>query len=360
MNTVSLAMIVRNESKVLARCLDSVKDFVDEIIVVDTGSTDDTKAIAKTYTDKIYDFEWIDDFSAARNFAFSQATSDWVMWLDADDILFGSENLRPVISSLPDNVKCLYWKYIVGKDRYGNTTLEYLRERCVRRDAGFQWNGTIHEALTNRTPFDSLTVDGIYNEHVPDTGISLIKNDRNLSILKKKKSKNTRDLFYLGNEYMDHGNYAKAIETYRQYLEVATWADEMFLACIRMSESYQQLNQLDKAIDAAFAAIKINPTWPHGYFTLAKLYYFKQDWLKVTHWSVIGQQMKVPATAVFMNPMDWCYNWIIYYVNALYQTKQVEAAFNWTQKALSVFPDDAMHLYNYSFFKDVLQLNSEN
>ena len=72
MVSISLCMIVKNEEQVLARCLDSVRGLMDEIIIVDTGSTDQTKAIAAKYTDKIYDFEWISDFAAARNFAFSK------------------------------------------------------------------------------------------------------------------------------------------------------------------------------------------------------------------------------------------------------------------------------------------------
>ena len=80
---VSLCMIVRNEEKVLERCLKSVADIVDEIIIVDTGSIDRTKEIAADYTDKIYDFLWCDDFSAARNFAFSKGTGEYFLWMDA-------------------------------------------------------------------------------------------------------------------------------------------------------------------------------------------------------------------------------------------------------------------------------------
>ena len=71
-------MIVKNEEKHLARCLDTVRDLMDEIIIVDTGSADRTKEIAARYTDRIYDFAWIDDFSAARNFAFSMAGCDYI------------------------------------------------------------------------------------------------------------------------------------------------------------------------------------------------------------------------------------------------------------------------------------------
>ena len=75
MISISLCMIVKNEELVLGRCLDSVKNLMDEIIIVDTGSTDKTKEIASLYTNKIYDFPWINDFAAARNFSFSKAGS---------------------------------------------------------------------------------------------------------------------------------------------------------------------------------------------------------------------------------------------------------------------------------------------
>ena len=86
MTTISLCMIVRDEEAALGRCLESVKDAVEEIIVVDTGSVDRTKEIAARFTDKVYDFVWVDDFAAARNFAFSKATMEYCMWLDAEDV----------------------------------------------------------------------------------------------------------------------------------------------------------------------------------------------------------------------------------------------------------------------------------
>jgi len=85
--SLSVCMIVRNEEHCLARALDSVKDLADELIVVDTGSTDRTKEIARTYTDKIFDFVWRDDFSAARNFSLSKASGDWILVLDADEVI---------------------------------------------------------------------------------------------------------------------------------------------------------------------------------------------------------------------------------------------------------------------------------
>lgn len=94
MITISLCMIVKDEEDVIGRCLDCVKDIMDEIIIVDTGSTDRTKEIVSAYTSNIYDFEWIDDFSAARNYSFSKATKDYIMWLDADDVLLSKDIIK--------------------------------------------------------------------------------------------------------------------------------------------------------------------------------------------------------------------------------------------------------------------------
>ena len=86
---ISLAMIVRNEAEGLARCLSSVAAGVDEIIIVDTGSTDDTIAIARKFTDRVCELRWTDDFAAARQYAFDQATGEWILWLDGDDEFAG-------------------------------------------------------------------------------------------------------------------------------------------------------------------------------------------------------------------------------------------------------------------------------
>ena len=87
MITLSLCMIIKDEELVLDRCLNSICDIVDEIIIVDTGSSDNSKEMAKRYTDNIYDYNWNDDFSEARNFSFEKATKDYILWLDADEIL---------------------------------------------------------------------------------------------------------------------------------------------------------------------------------------------------------------------------------------------------------------------------------
>ena len=101
MASISLCMIVKNEEDVLARCLESVRGFVDEIVIVDTGSQDRTRQVAEKYTDKIYDFPWDDDFSAARNYGLEKATKEYCMWLDADDVILPEEAEKKGMAERP-------------------------------------------------------------------------------------------------------------------------------------------------------------------------------------------------------------------------------------------------------------------
>lgn len=150
MITISLCMIVKNEEKVLARCLDSLDGLMDEIIIVDTGSTDGTKEIASRYTDKIYDFEWIDDFSAARNFAFSKATKEYIYSADADEILMNEnrEKFALLKENLLPEIEIVQMKY--GNQLEFGTVYNFdeeYRPKLFRRLRKFVWEEPVHEAV---------------------------------------------------------------------------------------------------------------------------------------------------------------------------------------------------------------------
>ena len=150
MITVSLCMIVKNEEKILARCLDSYADLMDEIIIVDTGSMDGTKKIAANYTDKIYDFTWIGDFAAARNFAFSKAGMEYIYSADADEVL--DEKNREAFRKLKEtllpeiDIVQMYYANQLAHGTIYNFDRE-LRPKLFKRLRTFQWQGAIHEQV---------------------------------------------------------------------------------------------------------------------------------------------------------------------------------------------------------------------
>lgn len=148
--TVSLCMIVKNEERILRRCLDSVADLMDEIVIVDTGSTDATRAIAAEYTKAVYDFEWVDDFSAARNFAFSRAACDYIYSADADEVLDeeNREKFKRLKETLLPEIEIVQMKY-GGQLRF-NTVYNYdeeYRPKLFRRLREFVWQEPVHETV---------------------------------------------------------------------------------------------------------------------------------------------------------------------------------------------------------------------
>ena len=143
-------MIVKNEERILARCLDSVKDLVDEIVIVDTGSADNTRQIAAGYTDKVYDFAWIDDFSVARNFAFSKATKEYIYSADADEVLSeeNRQRFRRLKETLLPEIEIVQMKY--GNQLQNGTVYNFdeeYRPKLFRRLRSFVWEEPIHETV---------------------------------------------------------------------------------------------------------------------------------------------------------------------------------------------------------------------
>ena len=132
MTTISLCMIVRDEETVLARCLDSVQEIADEIIVVDTGSADRTKQIAAAYG-RVLDFAWCDDFAAARNFSFAQATQEYILWLDADDVIEPADRARflQLKAGLDGTADVVMLPYHTAFDTQGRPVFTYYREAPV-------------------------------------------------------------------------------------------------------------------------------------------------------------------------------------------------------------------------------------
>ncbi|NOU81556.1 glycosyltransferase [Paenibacillus sp. LMG 31459] len=250
MPTISLCMIVRNEEKSLGRCLSSVADIVDEMVIVDTGSTDRTKQIAADFGAHIYDFEWIQDFAAARNYSFSQATCEYILWLDADDVIEETdrERFKALKASLSSEYHSVSMTYILSADDDGKPLVTLRRNRLLRRDCQFQWIGAVHEYVEITPP--TLQSD-VCVTHKKDKEYT----ERNLLIYRKMKAEgqkfSPRDRLYFANELYDHAHYQEALENYKLFLsEGEGWIEDNIQACIRMADSYGALGEKNKQLQS--------------------------------------------------------------------------------------------------------------
>ena len=197
MITISLCMIVKNEERILARCLDSIEDLMDEIVIVDTGSTDRTKAIASRYTDKIYDYEWTGDFAEARNFAFSKAGMEYIYSADADEVMDerNREAFRRLKTTLLPEIDIVQM-YYANQLSHG-TIYNYdkeLRPKLFRRLRTFRWQGAIHEQVElNPVIYDSE----IEIRHMPENN----HKDRDLAAFVRRTGEGDRLYKRLHNIY---------------------------------------------------------------------------------------------------------------------------------------------------------------
>ncbi len=249
MTTISICMIVKNEEMHIARCLDSIAELVDEIVIVDTGSTDKTVEIASGYTAKVYSYPWTDDFSDARNYSFSKATMDYCMWMDADDILEKTERekfLQLKKSLLPDT-DIVMMKYHTAFDENGRPSFSYFRERWIKNCSKYRWVGAVHEVIP---PSGKVIYSDIAICHKK---INAKDPDRNLKIYQKMladgKTLDARQQYYYGRELYYHKQYEEAVSVFEQFLQSTDgWVENKIEACSICANCYDQLGQENSAL----------------------------------------------------------------------------------------------------------------
>ena len=232
MPTISLCMIVKDEEMHIARCLESVADLVDEIIVVDTGSSDRTVEIASQYTTNIYFYPWREDFSEARNYSFSKASMEFCMWMDADDILEETEKDKflQLKQTLSSDVDMVMMKYNTAFDEDGKPSFSYFRERWIRNCSEYRWVGAVHEVIS---PSGNIVYSDIAVSHKK---INAGDPDRNLKIYQKAlaegKTLEPRQQYYYGRELYYHKQYEEAVSVLEQFLlSEEGWIENKIEAC---------------------------------------------------------------------------------------------------------------------------------
>lgn len=259
MPTISLCMIVKNEEMHIARCLDSVAELVDEIIVVDTGSADRTVEIVSNYTAKVYSYLWKDDFADARNYSFSKASMDYCMWMDADDILEKAEKNKflQLKQTLSPDVDMVMMKYNTSFDEAGRPSFSYFRERWIRNCAQYRWIGAVHEVIP---PGGSIVYSDIAVSHKK---INAGDPDRNLNIYRKALAKGTllepRQQYYYGRELYYHKQYEEAVSVLEQFLlSQEGWIENKIEACSVCASCYYQLGREQSALSTLLRSMSFD------------------------------------------------------------------------------------------------------
>lgn len=353
MKTISLCMIVKNEENTLERCLKSVQDIADEIIVVDTGSTDRTMEIASKFTNKIYEFSWIDDFSKARNYSFSKATKDYILWLDADDIILPEDKVKfiNIKETLTSDVDAVMMKYNTGFDSQGKVTFSYYRERLSKRSRNFRWREPVHEYLE---------IGGkIINSDICITHAkqSMVHSNRNLqiyeNILASGMKLSIRGSYYYARELKDNERYKDAAAQFDLFLKSGLgWVEDNISACGELAKCYLLLGEDEKALSAMLQSFTYD--LPRAELCCQIGYYFKgkNKFKHAIFWFEMAYKLEKPQNSLgFIQHDYWdfipymecvvCYDKLGFYDKSEW----------YNDKAAEIKPDSPSVLYNKAYFE---------
>lgn len=281
----SLHMIVRDAEAKLGRTLDGVKSFIDEIVIVDTGSTDGTIELAKSYGAKVIRFEWTDDFSEARNFALEATTGDWAMWLDAGDVIppesikrFVLLKKEPAITDPASPVNAIWSKLNRMGDGQGNVLMSLTTPRLVKKSANPTWLFPIHEVLyieeAHAVLDESLVIDD------PE-GSTQSASVRNLRIMDKciAEGKDLTRMAVLRPKELHHlGRYEEAVENVEELHTLGLDNNTLADCYINAGQCFARLRNEEKERDMFLKAAVHNPLLPAPFIYLGDMEFRKENW----------------------------------------------------------------------------------
>ena len=352
---LSLCMIVKNEEDVLERCLRSIKSCVDEIIIVDTGSTDKTKDIALKYTSNVYDFKWIDDFSAARNFSFSKATGDYIMWLDAADIItpLNANKLLSLKISCDPKTDIFMFKYNVAFDKNNNPTFTYYRERIIRNSPKYKWESPIHEVIP-------LVGNIVYNDiSIEHKKMKLNPPKRNLNIFNKMIADgvklDARQQFYYGRELFYNNYDNEAIKNLEEFLNrIDGWVENKIDACKLLGALYIKNGNAEKALNSLFNSFLYAEPRSNICCDIGKIFFDKKDYYNSIFWyELAANRTQNVNSNAFIEPDTFGYIPYMQLCVIYYRLGDFVKSNMYNEMAGQLKPNDANYLHNRNLFTNL-------
>lgn len=267
--TISLAMIVRNEEANLEECLQSVMHQVDELVIVDTGSTDQTVRIARTFTTNLYFYEWQGDFSKARNFALSKCTKEWILSLDGDEKLDVSQGSIQQLIQDHGEAEAFFLPLLTNISREPE---RFSVLRLFRNTRDYIFQGKIHEQIRinkkNIVGFGQGPV--IWHKDITFTERNK-KRQRNLGLLTaalRNEADNCYLQYYMGVEWLGMGRYEKALPYFQAAVAQIAVEQIMFRgpAVRYLIDCLQFLGRRDEALVVCEEECRSNPTYTDVFF----------------------------------------------------------------------------------------------
>jgi glycosyltransferase involved in cell wall biosynthesis len=304
---ICLNMIVKNETKVIRRCLDSLKSIIDYWVIVDTGSSDGTQGMIKEHMKnmpgELHERPWV-NFAHNRNQALELAKGkgDYTLFIDADETLVFDKDFK-----IPDLDKDFYHIMTL----FGGT--KYARVQLVKDSLNWKWAGVLHEAVDCADAKTNEILIGVHNHVYTDGARSQDpdKYKKDVKILQealKAEPNNARYAFYLAQSYKDSGDLDNALKYYTKRTEMGGWVEEIFYSLTQIGVLQRALDKPAELISATLTkAYHYRPTRVEPLYYLAEYYRMQENYAQ--GYLIASIAARIPVTKDLLFIQKWMYDW---------------------------------------------------
>ncbi len=348
--SLGVGIIVGDDFKTIRRCVESVIEDCDQVVIAIQNSTsqktiDEIKKGGRKHPEKleIHNFgEWIDDFAAKRNFCFSKLHTDWYFWVDADDVVYQTQNLKGLTKNSESQVGAIWLPYHYAMDEFGNVTTTYERERLLRAMYGWLWKGRLHETVSPIQQCKFVRSGDVIIRH--DHLAGQPRHERNfkiLNIMYKEDPNEKRVWLYLGHQNFAAGHYMEATKWYIKFgSDPGAMPIERFQALCYASKALRILKD-KQAIDVALAAVELCPNYKDGCLELAHSYLLFGDIPKALHWATLSDLKEImtePPSLIFINPLEYTCGRSLLLAECYMKMGQFDKALDYLREAYQIRP----------------------
>ena len=364
--TVGLAVITRNRAEKLRAMLASCERFYDQLVVVDSDSEDNTKEVVSEFGGEYHNLPFnksaLADMAALRNESFRHMTTDWIMWLDDDDLLQPGDGakLKPYLEGLGPDIGGAWMFYHYAHDEYGNPSTIHIRERLMRRDRIWHWEEPVHEIPV---PEGLVVWDMNHDVKVIHTGGHETRTAKIMPVLLHRLQENPNDLracFYMAQQLFADGQWAQAAEWYTRYsrredaFTLQRWQCMTYAA-----RCFREMGEHHRAIRADFEAILFMPNLADGYLGVAESFLRLGEFWKGIHFGELALLKEPPNPILFVNTLDYSFRPYSVLSVCYAGAGQYKDAVDACNKALEVRPGDKAVLENREKFQAMLEKDKQ-
>lgn len=367
--TIGLCMIVKDEVADVVRIVEHYGKEFDFIYLTVTHKSELEKfeELAKIKTNLVVSyFDWVNDFSKARNFNFSQAKTDYVFWIDADDEINNPEGLAKLVDLHPD-VDLFYLDYLYAFDESGNCTMRHHRERLIKNNQTMEWKGRVHETLV---PMEDVMlrkgqVADVSVVHRAKPTDFVDSHKRNVQILvqewnEHREKTDPRTISYLASELSALRRFDESIKFYEKHIQLSGWNEDKYLSWNKIAENLillfidkQDRKLLETAINALSEAVILLPSAPDAYLTMGEVYWHLREWEKCIEWTNTGLTKKPVETMPYYDPTRYTIRPLPVLAYGHLGIGDIDRAYGYMSEAMKRAPKNPFVKDNFPFFEKV-------